>query len=337
MELCKLIASFFVIFAHVPFPGTLGNVMSCIARFPVPLFFAISGYFSYQINSAKLKKRTVHILLLNLAAVCIQIFWNFWSTLTYGGTLADCVQTIRINDVDLIKWLVLNLNPFGGHLWYLAASLGCYIMVWLYVQFFDDGKIDYRPMYLLSAGLLALHFTLDEFASGLEMAVPYQLTRNALLYGLPMFSLGLFLRQYREKIIEKYHLTTGKMCLILLAGIVFSISEMRSFGIVEIYLGTVVMVIMLMLLATSHPQICSGVVGKVVSRFGAWSTVIYIVHMALNEYYAGLHQYGLYLKLGETEAMLRPLIIAGGSLLIAICWDILVCTGKWLLKKIKPE
>lgn len=38
-------ASLFVILIHCPFPGLIGQGCIAIARFAVPLFFAISGYF----------------------------------------------------------------------------------------------------------------------------------------------------------------------------------------------------------------------------------------------------------------------------------------------------
>lgn len=43
MDLAKLIASFFVVFLHVPFPGQIGQIIGCLARFAVPLFFILAG------------------------------------------------------------------------------------------------------------------------------------------------------------------------------------------------------------------------------------------------------------------------------------------------------
>lgn len=47
LECCRILAAVFVVFLHVPFPGTVGKTVNCLARFAVPLFFAISGWFSY--------------------------------------------------------------------------------------------------------------------------------------------------------------------------------------------------------------------------------------------------------------------------------------------------
>lgn len=331
MDLCKLLASFFVVFIHVPFPGQLGSTISCLARFAVPLFFMISGYFSYRTDSSRLRRRIVHIVVLNLAAIGVQILWNLFSILTYGGTLADFSRTLYVSWGDIAKWLVLNLNPFGGHLWYLGSIFTCYVVLWLYVRFFGDGEVSYQPLYLLGVCLLSLHFILGEFSAGLGLEIPYQLPRNALLLGLPIFTMGIFLRQYRERIMANFHLSAGKMMLLLLGGILLSIGEQQSCGTSELYVGTLIAVVMLFLLAAAHPTVPvpGKFLPKLLGRFGAYSTGVYLLHMAVNEYYMGFRQYGLYLKYGQAEEMLRPLIIVGASLLLAVGWDCLTLILKW--------
>ena len=46
MELLKFAAAFFVVWIHAPFPGKLGQLVSTLARFAVPMFFLFSGYFN---------------------------------------------------------------------------------------------------------------------------------------------------------------------------------------------------------------------------------------------------------------------------------------------------
>lgn len=321
MEICKLIASFFVVCIHVPFPGELGRIVSCLARFAVPMFFAISGFFSYRASCGKLQKRIWHIVKLNIVAVTIQIAWNLCATLLYGGTMADWVQTLHIGWIDIVKWLVLNVNPFGWHLWYLASIFVCYVAVWGYARYYGDEKTDYFLLYILCVCLTAVHFLLGEFSWIFGIEVSYEIPRNAVFFGLPMFTLGMFLRQYGECILEKIHLTTGKSVLLLLTSATISVLESRYMGNAELYLSTIVTVVILMLLSMRHRQLCTGIVGDVINRFGAYSTVIYIVHMVVHEYYMGMQQYGIYLRLGELEMVLRPLIIITVSLLIAVGVD----------------
>lgn len=46
IDLFKAIACIFIIFIHCKLPGTAGGVMEALARFGVPLFFAVSGFLT---------------------------------------------------------------------------------------------------------------------------------------------------------------------------------------------------------------------------------------------------------------------------------------------------
>ena len=69
LECCRILAAVFVVFLHVPFPGLMGRTVNCLARFAVPLFFAISGWFSYGAKPEKLLRRMGKILLLEAVGI----------------------------------------------------------------------------------------------------------------------------------------------------------------------------------------------------------------------------------------------------------------------------
>ena len=64
LELIKLFASYMVVFIHVPFHGRFGAAIDALARFAVPFFFLVSGYYSYQIACKKIKMRIKNVLTL---------------------------------------------------------------------------------------------------------------------------------------------------------------------------------------------------------------------------------------------------------------------------------
>ena len=76
MELFKLLASVLVVFIHVKFPGTVGSVTVSLARLAVPVFLAISGWFSFGTKPERLLKRLGHILVLFAAAVAAAVMVN---------------------------------------------------------------------------------------------------------------------------------------------------------------------------------------------------------------------------------------------------------------------
>ena len=48
LDAIRGVACFLVIFIHRPFPGTVGHIISAIARAGVAIFFIISGYYTYN-------------------------------------------------------------------------------------------------------------------------------------------------------------------------------------------------------------------------------------------------------------------------------------------------
>lgn len=48
MDFLKGLACIFVVFIHVKFPGDFGQAVQAIARFAVPFFFMVSGYYYFR-------------------------------------------------------------------------------------------------------------------------------------------------------------------------------------------------------------------------------------------------------------------------------------------------
>ena len=92
----KIIAAFFVVGIHVHFPGDFGRGFIAVARFAVPFFFMVSGFFSYYENknaiNEKYKRKIRHLatifggsFLLYLAYECLVHIVNN-SLADYGNT-----------------------------------------------------------------------------------------------------------------------------------------------------------------------------------------------------------------------------------------------------------
>lgn len=74
LNILKAISAILIVFNHCKFPGTFGILMSNYARIGVPIFFMISGYFVYNNDIEKIKKKIIHILRLLLISC---IFWFY--------------------------------------------------------------------------------------------------------------------------------------------------------------------------------------------------------------------------------------------------------------------
>lgn len=52
----KVLACFSVVAIHIWLPGKIGAFYQIISRFAVPMFFLISGFYSYNISKNRIKK-----------------------------------------------------------------------------------------------------------------------------------------------------------------------------------------------------------------------------------------------------------------------------------------
>lgn len=311
LECCKLLAACFVVFLHIPFPGAFGQFLVCLSRFAVPLFFAVSGWFSYGASPEKLGKRFGHILLLEILGDLLYVSWRCARDFLAGDSLIWCLR-YQIPDVQALKmWLFWSVDPFAGHLWYLSATCLCYGVLWLYTC---TGRKNYRPAYLAGIVLLLASFAMGEFSKFTGIRVDYRVCRSGLFTGLPVFILGIFLREYREK------LTNCGLALVL-SGVVMSILEWKTLGSHDLYIGAVLTAAGILLATSRYPSV-PGWLTKAAASFGSVSTTVYLLHLLLQEIYGHFFQYAVEIRLGATEPQLRPLLILGGSLAIGFCWNL---------------
>lgn len=329
LECCKLIAACFVVFIHVPFPWPAGEFLLCLARFAVPMFFAISGWYSYQAAAPKLAKRLGHVLLLELTGIGIMKLWGIAAAIYMGMDVLTMLRESLPNWEQLKLWLLFNEDPFSGQLWYLSASALCYAVFWLYTRL-GGTRWGYRPAYVLGFCLLCVHFAMGELSRYTGLVVFFKVYRSGIFFGLPMFLLGLFLREHRDSLLDK--LNTPQLLLLLACGTACSIGEWKYFGIYDLYIGNLVSVSALMLLTSRYPGVPRWLEGGA-AAFGTVSMVVYLVHLAMNDIYLGFVQWRLEQYVGNAEPWLRPLGVLALSLAAAVLWQQVLRLWKGLRRK----
>lgn len=285
MELCKFVASIFVVFIHFGFQGEFGKVINCIARFAVPFFFAVSGYFSYRTDSMRITKRITHIFKLNVVATLIYLGWAVYYCTAVAGKDVWQMLIEKISALNLTKWFIMGINPFADHLWYLSAILLCYIILWTYVRFFED-KTDYRPFYAVSFGLFMFFMVFSAFAANEKIQYHYTVYRNGLFFGIPMFGLGMFLREYEERIVKNLNISTFKEVLCVFVGLIISLIQYKGYGKSEMPVGIIITVIALILLMSQKPNIPFMENKNSFFVFiGKISLTVYIIHFLIGNYF----------------------------------------------------
>lgn len=277
----KGIACFGVVFVHTRFPAyILDGMLQTIFRFSVPLFFMISGYYSYgedrKLIEKKLHGKTKRIFWINLGG-CFYYFVVQMAIALLGdshGSMKDVIERLHMmfNRRAIIDWIVFNQDPFINIMWFTSALWYCYLVFWV-INHFNL----YRVFYTLIPVFLTIHLVLGNFLTLLGMEIPKVYYRNFLLFGLPFFMLGNWVHKHQNDILEK--LTQQRCHRVLIVGILLGIMEWFLVGRREMYIGTLGTVISIYLLALHQPEKEKN---SFITQIGMhYSLFVYIVHYSL--------------------------------------------------------
>lgn len=276
LELLKLFASYMVVFIHVSFHGKIGVVVDALARFAVPFFFLVSGFYSYQISCEKIKKRIRTILtLLILATVCYSTFeiatllcWNTDGLVALFRKYTDLSTFINL----LVFNVPVSSDLSSGHLWYLLAILYVYVIFYFVTAFHVTDK----AIFIISLSLLFLHVFLGEGLSVFGIALPFPFVRNFALMGIPFFAFGLFVKKYECKFKA---IPDHVIFISLLIGVFESIISRCIFGPNELYIGSLFILFAAICTFTKYANVKYP---PFLTTSEGCSTYIYIFHIIIS-------------------------------------------------------
>lgn len=268
VDAVRAIACAFVLFVHCPFPGTFGVYVSALARFAVPFFLMVSGFYAYRDTDQAM-----------LAAAKKQL--RSTARLTLIGTLFYAVSnTLRdvFSGSHPLAWLSSLLSAEGVRRFFLfnraifLSSVMYYLFMLLYVYALYMLFIRARAMRIAYASILPLLLTgvvLNEF-----MVAPWYYTGNWLLTGLPFFLLGHFIaaRGLRPARPEWFILPGALLCCLE--------TQLNA----EIYcgFGAILLSTSVFFACLNHPE---GRVPQTLVRFGrSGSAVLFIIHCAVRDH-----------------------------------------------------
>ena len=228
LDQSRLIAAFMVVLIHSPLPYFFGGIFESLARFAVPFFFMISGYYATS-NREKLKKSIKKTAWLLLWSVVMYFVWELaWSL--YRHNTADMIKEC-FSPKALIDTLVFNNGALLGHLWFILALLYCYL---IYIAIFT--KASSRVKLVVGISLLILSFTLREILRGSGISDTTHYTRNFLFTGIPFFLIGNVIS---EKWTDLSKIKSGYFVCVLALGVVATVAERFLYSISDLYIGTV--------------------------------------------------------------------------------------------------
>ena len=272
LELLKLFSSYMVVFIHVPFAGKAGVAVDALARFAVPFFFLVSGYYSYQISCEKIKKRIRNILSLLIFSTISYTAFEIITLLKYNR---DGLVALLNKYTDLstyIELLIFNAPVNSGHLWYLLAIFYVYIIFYFVTKYHIKEKVIFTTSLLL----LFLSLALGEGLSLFGVALPHPIVRNFATMGIPFFALGLFAKKYEHKI---QRIPNYLIPLFVVIGGLESVISAYLFGTKELYVGSLLVLTAMVCVFIQRTDIK---IPSCLTALWGCSTYIYIFHIMIS-------------------------------------------------------
>ena len=261
-----------VVFIHIPFCGQLGTGVDALARFAVPFFFFVSGYYSYRIPCEKIKNRIRNILSLLMLSMTSYTAFEIIKLLKY-----DRVELVTFFEKytelsTYTEFLIFNVPVHFGHLWYLLAVLYVYIIFYFVTMFHVKEKI----IFTVSCSFLLLNLVLGEGLALFGIVLPLSLLRNFVTMGIPFFALGLFVRKHEHK----FHSVPNYVIPLLIAtGALESVISAFLFGKNELYVGSLLVLCAMICMFIKRADIK---LPSFLTALEGCSTYIYIFHIMIS-------------------------------------------------------
>ena len=272
LEFFKLLASFMVIFIHIPFYGQMGDIVNGLARFAVPLFLLISGFYSYQIPPQSIKKRIRNILTLIIFGVVCCTAYNILELLVFENIDGLIHYFGRYTDLNaILDFLLFNMPISILHLWYLFAIVYVYIVFYIVTAL----RLNEKVIFAVSFLLLFLHILLGEGLSMFGISINMIYVRNFALMGIPFFSLGLLARKYEDKIrsIPNY-----VSIISALVGIIATVLSRIFLKENELHIGSIFILFAIVCVFIKYPD---AKFPRILTLLEGCSTYIYIFHLVI--------------------------------------------------------
>ena len=203
----EALACMMIVFIHCQFPGDFGFIMNGFARFGVPLFFVVSGFFMIKPDMSveelrqKLRTRAIRVAFLLLFSFVIYFVL---------GAIASCIGTSKTPFTtwlaDMFYWKKIVLlfvcnNPLTNAInWFMIAMLFSYLIIYIFPKLFISNKI--VPIILSSLVVLWIVFRIIVKATGaslfgIELANDI-IYRSWYANGLLFISLGIVLKRHED-------------------------------------------------------------------------------------------------------------------------------------------
>ena len=273
----KAAAAYMVVFLHLHFPGVTGEIFNAAARFAVPFFFMISGYFCWRKDGnagARIPGKIRHTFFLCVTSFGFYLVWQWIWHIIEGKSPVLWFQELFEKE-NIRNFLYYNnTTDIKWHLWFLPALLYCYVLFWLVEKLRAQ-----KPAGFLIPVLLLCHFYMEEAAvfTGKEYRVME--FRNYLYTGFPFFMAGYWIHRRQEHL--KKYLKSRAVYVGMILGLVMSVGEYFLLGQMELFTGSVILTFSLFFLGIiKEKEKAPSFLAEIGVKY---SFFIYLFHLAVSD------------------------------------------------------
>lgn len=289
LDSLKGIACIGVVFIHVRFPGEIGNFIWMLARFAVPVFFMISGYYAYGMNieknHIKIIRRIKKIIFIFICAAIPYIIYTYYNPVYLDIDYIQIIRIIFLSDLSFIN---------AGILWFLPSLIFGY----LFFIFLNKFNL-YNKFYILVPVLFMIRLIIQLHTEDVCCINNFALT------AIPYMMIGHYIASHEDKI--KKILSNKKLVIYIFISLFFV--GIRRFLKVDItYLGIIMYSVSLFLLAVRNPKT---VLSPKLEMIGMkYSLYVYVLHQLID-----------YIIDGYINAWLKPIIVLVVTLLVSFIFE----------------
>lgn len=276
----KIIAAFFVVAIHVHFPGNFGTGVIAVARFAVPFFFMVSGFFSYYENKSSLKekyKRKIkHVFVLFAGGTALYFLFGT-AVASYSGSVIDYFGRI-FSAKSILEFLIFNNTSVSEFLWFLPALIYVCFIFYIFEKTGITKKVYFLIPVLFLGGVI-LNESLEFIQDVPSIMSKGYFYRNFFFIGLPFFMAGHFIRINEDKLINKF--SNPGLMLFMLIGSAEAVAAALWHSQKSVYIGTFIAVFALFVFAVKNEEKYKY---KNIADMGAkYSLYVYIFHIMIRD------------------------------------------------------
>lgn len=276
----KLICAILVLVIHTPKKEGFWECVRPVCRCAVPLFFMISGYFSYGKNNLDVVLRKRIIKILKILCWAFLLYFLVYVIKDSEGALKSLFRFASPSCI------ICNSLPVGLHLWFLSAYI--YVLV---VMLLVEKYNLYKPLFVITPALFIVALVLGVYSERfLGYSLPLCSTRNFIFTGLPFFVLGMMIRKC-EYFSRNLRWQVIVLCFVFYLVGVFE--PLYANGVGDYYLSTIFLSVSIFILFINIKQTKD----NVLSRMGREDSLyIYVFHLFIMESISHSNPVIFYLK-----------------------------------------